>query len=153
MSPRTTLTALNLKAWKSTEPVFTKKLGENSCTVTSTVVPFWVSVTSPNGGVPQPPVQWSLVNWKVIARAGPAPNSKSAAARTRESRRIRVPSPSTRALGSSCSLCLLVICILDGLGQLDHARGAERREEVPVVHVRKEPSTRRRAMGRTPEVG
>src|SRR5262249_26723100 len=67
MSARTTPVALNLKAWNSTEPVFTHRLGENRCAVMSTFAPFWDRVTVPNGGVPQPPVpeQWSLVklNW------------------------------------------------------------------------------------------
>jgi len=40
MSPRTTPLALNLKAWKSPAPVFTKKFGENRCTVMSTFAPF-----------------------------------------------------------------------------------------------------------------
>src|SRR5207248_6221273 len=44
----------------------------NVCTSTSTVVPFCVSVTVPNGAVPQVPVQWSLVKLKDMALAGTA---------------------------------------------------------------------------------
>jgi hypothetical protein len=71
MSPTTTPVALNLKSWKSPAPVCaqltvfggpfarsTKKL---------TFAPAWVTVTVPNGAVPQPPVQWSDVKSNMTA--------------------------------------------------------------------------------------
>ena len=67
MSPKTTPVALNLKASKSADPVFTNAFVPNRSTSTSTVVPFWVSVTLPNGGVPHPPVQWSPVRLNTTA--------------------------------------------------------------------------------------
>src|SRR5262247_4115177 len=55
----------------------------------------------PNGGVPQPNVQWSLVRSKIVlARAAPAPRSNTAPDRTRDKRNsfsISSPLPESAA--------------------------------------------------------
>ena len=48
-------------------PVSAKKVKLGPDTVTLTLAPFWVSVTVPNGAVPQPFVQWSDVRLKMAA--------------------------------------------------------------------------------------
>src|SRR5262245_61743514 len=62
---------LNLKYCMSADPVNTNRFESARLTEISTFAPFWVTVTVPNGGVPQPPVQWSDVIGKVTARAPP----------------------------------------------------------------------------------
>src|SRR5262245_55417543 len=74
MSPTATPVPLNLNNWKSPAPVCAQPtvLGgpPAKSTVMSTFAPFWVSVTVPNGAVPHPPVQWSLVRLNCSASAG-----------------------------------------------------------------------------------
>src|SRR5262249_3599464 len=80
MSPSTTPVALNLKAWKSADPVFAYANGLFKCTVTSTFAPFWTTLTVPNivPAGPQPPEQWSWSKLKSNAEAGVAPPATSA---------------------------------------------------------------------------